>query len=188
METGIVEPATGHTYVAVTYGSADSVESSDANASGANASGTNATGENASDTNASGSRYHKCTECGILEEHTSGTGGVCTVCGYGKKVEVVKMSLELSTATMEYIGVNLYIDAPDGTVFYLDGQVYELLAKDSIGLNKIQYKCAPKELADKHILTTADSSGNSLCITDTSNDVYEYIYSGEMYCKYIVAA
>lgn len=167
IETGILVPATGHFYVEVIA-----------------SNGTSAS--------------HKCAGCGITGTHnTSGNGGSCTICGHGKAAEVSFMSLEITSNTesstgavqsnsakMAYIGINLYIDAPNGTVFYVDGVMTEPVKVDENGRFKIQYKCAPKELADVHILKAKDSTGKMINISNKS----EYSYSGDMYCRYVVEA
>jgi len=154
--TGNKENPTGHHFVAVLSDAAGTVSTS-----------------------------HKCRDCGTTEAHDkSGVNGTCSVCGYGKSVSVSSMSLELNTGKMDYIGINLYIDAPAGTVFYVDGTSIEPILIASTGLYKIQYKCAPKELADKHTLTVADYRNVSKKIDNKA----EYTYSGDMYCRYIVSA
>lgn len=155
VDTGITEPATGHNFVEVI-----------------------------TNTSNAESKSHKCTGCGIIEEHDStGTNGTCSVCGHGKSVEVGFMSLELDAANVDYIGINLYIDAPNGTEFYVDGVRYEPAGSKENGLYKIQYKCAPKELADRHILRVKDSTNKAININNKS----EYSYSGDMYCRYILS-
>lgn len=109
--------------------------------------------------------------------------GVCTLCGDGKQVSVNSMSLELNTERVDYIGINLYVDAPEGTVFYLDGKSLGTMTRDSKGLYKIQVRSAPKEIFDKHVIKAKDSANNAVKINGNT----EYSYSGDMYCKLALA-
>jgi len=155
VESNITVDPTGHSFVAVKSGAAGATSSS-----------------------------HKCSGCGKTEVHDSkGAGGICSVCGYGKAVKVDSMSLELNSNKVNSIGINLYIAAPVGTLLYVDGKKTEPV-KTEDGLYKIQYKCAPKELADKHTLTATDNTNISLNINSSS----KYVYSGDIYCRSVLSS
>jgi len=112
-----------------------------------------------------------------------GPGGSCSKCGYGKVASVSWMSLDMNSKDSDYIGVNLYIDATEDTIFYLDGAKVAPLTQESNGLYKLSLHCSPKELADKHTLTAKDIRSNVVNI----NSQAEYVYSADMYCKYVLS-
>lgn len=128
---------------------------------------------------------HKCSACGITEEHDGeGADGVCGVCGYGMQVRVVRMSLELDGEDVDFLGINLYAEAPKGTTFLVDGNRSSAVISSDNGLTKICFASTPKELSNIHVLTAIDSANQPTQVNHRDS----YTFSGDMYCSLVLSA